>query len=74
MMQYLYEGVSPVPTGNKYISSAPYDSFKAKDDYFVIASGTDKHFVSLSAAMGMPELSRTQSTSTPRAARRTPMS
>ncbi len=58
MMQYLYEGVSPVMTGNKYISSAPYDSFKAKDDYFVIASGTDKHFVSLSAAMGMPELAQ----------------
>lgn len=56
MMQYLYEGVIPVMTGNKYISSAPYDSFKAKDAYFVIASGTDVHFRHLSAAMGMPEL------------------
>ena len=56
MMQYVYTGKVPEKTGNKYISSAPYDSFKAKDDYFVIASGTDKHFVSLSAAMGMPEL------------------
>ena len=56
MMQYVYTGKAPEKTGNKYISSAPYDSFKAKDDYFVIASGTDKHFVSLSAAMGMPEL------------------
>lgn len=58
LMQYLYEGVSPTMSGNKYISSAPYDSFKAKDDYFVIASGTDKHFESLSAAMGMPELAK----------------
>lgn len=58
MMQYIYEGVSPVKSGNKYISSAPYDSFKAKDDYFVIASGTDAHFVALSAAMGMPELAQ----------------
>ncbi|QYR64071.1 CaiB/BaiF CoA transferase family protein [Fusobacterium animalis] len=56
MMQYVYTGKSPEKTGNKYISSAPYDSFKAKDDYFVIASGTDKHFQSLSTAMGMPEL------------------
>lgn len=56
MMEYVYTGKSPEKTGNKYISSAPYDSFKAKDDYFVVASGTDKHFVSLSAAMGMPEL------------------
>ncbi len=58
MMQYLYEGTSPGRTGNKYISSAPYDSFKARDDYFVIASGTDKHFQNLSAAMGMPELAQ----------------
>lgn len=56
LMQYVYTGVSPTKTGNKYIASAPYDSFKAKDDYFVIASGTDKHFVALSGAMGMPEL------------------
>lgn len=60
MMQYIYEGVSPVMTGNKYISSAPYDSFKAKDAYFVIASGTDAHFKSLSEALGMPELAENQ--------------
>lgn len=57
LMQYIYEGVSPVMSGNKYISSAPYDSFKAKDAHFVIASGTDIHFKKLSEAMGMPELS-----------------
>lgn len=56
MMQYIYEGTSPTMTGNKYISSAPYDSFKAKDTHFVIASGTDAHFKSLSAGFGMPEL------------------
>jgi len=55
-MQYIYEGKAPEKSGNKYISSAPYDSFLAKDADFVIASGTDKHFVALSAAMGMPEL------------------
>ena len=57
-MQYLYTGKVPEKTGNKYISSAPYDSFKAKDAYFVLASGTDKHFEHLSAAMGMPELAQ----------------
>lgn len=56
MMQYIYDGISPVKTGNKYITSAPYDSFKAKDDFFVLACGTDVMFVKLSAAMGMPEL------------------
>jgi len=58
MMQYVYDGVSPQKTGNKYITSAPYDSFKAKDDYFVLACGTDVMFVKLSAAMGMPELAQ----------------
>ena len=58
LMQYLYTGKVPEKTGNKYISSAPYDSFKAKDAYFVLASGTDKHFEHLSAAMGMPELAK----------------
>lgn len=56
MMQYVHEGTVPVMTGNRYITSAPYDSFKAKDTYFVIASGTDAHFVKLSEAFGMPEL------------------
>lgn len=58
MMQYIYDGVSPQKTGNKYITSAPYDSFKAKDDYFVLACGTDVMFKRLSKAMGMPELAQ----------------
>ena len=56
MMEYLYTGKNVGPTGNRYITSAPYDCFKAKDGYYVIASGTDVHFKNLSAAMGMPEL------------------
>ncbi len=56
MMEYLYTGVAPQRTGNEYVTSAPYDSFKAKDKYFVIASGTDKHFIKFSAAIGKPEL------------------
>ena len=56
MMTYLYTGKSPEPTGNRYLTSAPYDLYHAKDSSYVIASGTDKHFQVLSAAMGMPEL------------------
>ena len=56
MMTYVYTGKSPKATGSRYLTSAPYDCFRAKDDFFVIASGTDKHFVLLSAAIGMPEL------------------
>lgn len=55
-MQYIYEGKVPEKEGNKYIASAPYDSFTAKDDYFVIANGTDLHFKALSAVIGQPEL------------------
>ena len=56
LMQYVYEGNVPEKTGNKYIASAPYDSFSAGDTDYVIASGTDAHFASLSKAMDMPEL------------------
>lgn len=56
LMEYVYTGKSPVMTGNKYISSAPYDSFKAKDGHFVMACGTDKHFVALSEMMDMADL------------------
>lgn len=58
MMQYVYGGKVPEKTGNRYIASAPYDSFSAKDTDYVIASGTDKHFASLSAAMGRHELAQ----------------
>ncbi len=56
MMQYVYSGKVPTKTGNRYITSAPYDAYKAKDKYYVIASGTDAHFKKLTDAMGMPEL------------------
>ena len=56
--RYFASGKLPRRIGNRYASAYPYDSFKAKDDYFVIASGTDKHFEKLSAAMGMPELAQ----------------
>ena len=58
MMTYVYTGQSPVATGSRYLTSAPYDCYQAKDDYFVIASGTDKHFVLLSGAIGKPELAQ----------------
>jgi formyl-CoA transferase len=58
LMQYVYEDHIPKMTGNKYIASAPYDSFSAKDTEYVIASGTDGHFALLSKVMGMPELAQ----------------
>ena len=56
IMSYLYAGKTVEKTGNRYITSAPYDSYKASDDYYVIASGTDAHFIKFSAGIGRPEL------------------
>lgn len=56
LMQYIYTGVCPTRTGNEYLTSAPYDSFKAKDNYFVLASGTDAHFKKLCTVLNRPDL------------------
>lgn len=56
LMEYIYTGNIPQKTGNRYVASAPYDSFRAKDTDFVMASGTDVHFQKLTAMMGMTEL------------------
>lgn len=54
--QYTYAGKLPVKTGNRYLAAAPYDSFMAKDTYFVLACGTNPHFKILCETMGHPEL------------------
>ncbi len=58
IMNYIYGGTMPEKTGNRYVTSAPYDSYKASDDYYVIASGTDAHFIKFSAGIGQPELAQ----------------
>ncbi|MBN2287074.1 MAG: CoA transferase [Tissierellales bacterium] len=54
--QYIYEGKIPSKTGNRYMAAYPYDSFDAMDGEYVIACGTDVHFVNLANAMGKREL------------------
>lgn len=58
IMNYIYGSTMPEKTGNRYVTSAPYDSYKAKDDYYVIASGTDAHFIKFSTGIGRPELAQ----------------
>ncbi|MDR2180177.1 MAG: CoA transferase [Synergistaceae bacterium] len=53
---YTYSGKLPVKTGNRYLAAAPYDSFMAKDTYFVLACGTDPHFQILCETIGKPEM------------------
>lgn len=55
-MAYFVNGAVPGRSGNRYFNAYPYDSFSAKDGEYVVACGTDPHFVALAKAMGMPEL------------------
>jgi len=56
-MRYQVDGVQPKRMGNRYPSTAPYDSFKAKDGEFVIGCGNDKLFGLLTGkVLGQPEL------------------
>ena len=55
-MLYIVDGKIPGRTGNRYLMSYPYDSFSAKDGNYVIACGTDVHFVAFAKVLGRPEL------------------
>lgn len=55
-LSYFVNGTIPGRSGNRYFNAYPYDSFTAKDGEYVVACGTDPHFVALANAMGMPEL------------------
>jgi len=39
--RYQVEGISPEPLGNRHPTIAPFQAYKASDDYFVIAVGND---------------------------------
>jgi len=53
---HLNGGVVPKPTGNRYLISAPYDSFHTADDDIVVACGNNKLFRQLTEVMGRPDL------------------
>ncbi|MEL7647612.1 MAG: CoA transferase [Sedimentibacter sp.] len=53
---YLATGRIPERIGNRYESTYPYDSFKAKDGDVIIACGNDKLWKLLVGVMNQPEL------------------
>ncbi|WP_300523804.1 CoA transferase [Aminiphilus sp.] len=55
-MIYLVEGRVPARIGNRYESTYPYDSFRAKDGSLVIGTANDKLWRSLCGAMERPDL------------------
>ncbi|MHB8061604.1 MAG: CaiB/BaiF CoA transferase family protein [Ruminiclostridium sp.] len=55
---YLVGGRLPQRIGNRYESTYPYDSFKAKDGSMVIGVANDKFWKLLTELMGKPELAQ----------------
>lgn len=55
-MIYTTEGRIPQRIGNRYESTYPYDSFKAKDGDVIIGAGNDKLFKKLMEVMGKADL------------------
>ena len=55
-MIYLCTGRVPTKIGNRYEAIAPYDSFKSKDGYVIIACGNDKLYNKLKETTKIPEL------------------
>ncbi|MDG1415226.1 MAG: CoA transferase, partial [Alphaproteobacteria bacterium] len=50
------EGKVPTRTGDCHPSLAPFETFQAKDERFVIAAGNDQLFLLMADALGAPEL------------------
>ena len=44
--------------GSAHPRNAPYQAFRAKDDYFIIAAGNEELWREVADAVGMPELTR----------------
>jgi crotonobetainyl-CoA:carnitine CoA-transferase CaiB-like acyl-CoA transferase len=53
---YFITGVEPKRLGSAHMTIAPYQAFKAKDDYFIVAAGNDEHWRKLCDAISADEL------------------
>lgn len=54
--EYFGTGNAPQPLGSAHPRNAPYQAFKASDDYFIIAAGNDRLWAEVAEAAGKPEL------------------
>ncbi|MCD0505090.1 CaiB/BaiF CoA transferase family protein [Bordetella petrii] len=55
---YLVSGHSPQRSGNAHPNLAPYEVFRARDGFFILAVGNDNQFAKLCALCGVPELAQ----------------
>jgi len=56
-IRYFAAGEVPVRMGNIYKTWTPYGTYQAKDGYYNLGCGTDKHFALFAGLIGRPELS-----------------
>ena len=54
--EYFGNGINPQPLGSKHPRNAPYQAFKAADDYFVLAAGNQRLFELVCNLIEKPEL------------------
>lgn len=57
-MHYFATGEEPSRMGSAHPSIAPYQAFRARDGYLILAVGNDRLFARLGEALGRPELIR----------------
>ncbi len=54
--EYFGTGMTPQPLGSAHPRNAPYQAFRAKDDYFIIAAGNEHLWAEVAEAVGLPGL------------------
>lgn len=54
--EFFGTGQAPRRLGSAHPRNAPYQAFRAKDDYFVVAAGTNKLWREICDEVGMPDL------------------
>lgn len=56
LVRYQVSGVPPKPLGNRHPTITPFQAFKAKDDYVVVAVGNDNIWGKFCVAIGREDL------------------
>jgi len=58
--RYLSKNEIPEPMGSRHPSIAPFEAFKTKDSFLIIAAGNDKLFKSLCDVLEMPNIANNE--------------
>lgn len=56
LARYYASGQAPLPIGNRHPSITPFEAFKARDGYVIIAVGNDRLWQEFCQLIGRPEL------------------